>query len=482
MFKHLPMRETRKPWTCVAAFCVAFTSLAGCRTVRDGDTGQTATIATATPAADVSTWRAPAAPLKSCVHRSEAGMQTADAYLAQVAGKLMGDSPDTFQGEYAPSRFCVGSTARGRLGSHAKIGERQVVIHTESLRQARNDAEVAMVVARQLARITMQEPLTQPADLARFPGWLDAKQKLLVVQSEAPASVVRLYGTWRRLAARRAELEAQHLAALPLSVKQQREALAVSYRTLVAEVASYGLAAADVRQELVALMPHDQVHQHKPALPAAQPGAYDAAKSRELWQSVARLKEGIEAQMARERRVAQSGIVELRKLDGELAHVADAYAEAALREETALSEMRGVAAAARLAAGLPRDGEARVDAAAFTIYLRAGFHPAFFRWQDETVKPTAELAECRALIARAGDVRVATFQRHPLPCWRLYELEVLANRPGAPVWQPLLPRAVTLTAAANALVGVQKTLPPPPMLTPGASSSPDGDLAILIPQ
>lgn len=93
----------------------------------------------------------------------------ATAYVTEIANRIMRANPEVFRDDLAPENICIGvqfNNAGGR--AFANAASRSFFIETGMLTLAQNDAQIAIVVAHELAHISMRHfhggyPVTGPA-------------------------------------------------------------------------------------------------------------------------------------------------------------------------------------------------------------------------------------------------------------------------------------------------------------------------------
>lgn len=80
----------------------------------------------------------------------------AQEFLKNVANHIMKSNSQTFNGSYDPARFCFGVTPSPEFNAFAVYQYREVSFNSGTFERFNNDAEVAAIMAHELAHITMQ--------------------------------------------------------------------------------------------------------------------------------------------------------------------------------------------------------------------------------------------------------------------------------------------------------------------------------------
>jgi hypothetical protein len=114
----------------------------------------------------------PVKALQSC----EDGKNSPEAvrYVRDVATWMMQKNPNTFAGPYAPGYFCFVIIDGGSVNASASVESRTIFVNKSLLAMDHlKDADVAAVLAHELAHITMQHKLREP-DAADLPPDYDA--------------------------------------------------------------------------------------------------------------------------------------------------------------------------------------------------------------------------------------------------------------------------------------------------------------------
>jgi hypothetical protein len=95
----------------------------------------------------------------------EDGKQYLEAvrYIRNVAGWLMQKNPNTFAGPYAPGQFCFAVQDSQGMNASASVETKTIYVSTGLLEMNNaKDADIAAVLAHELAHITMQHKLREP--------------------------------------------------------------------------------------------------------------------------------------------------------------------------------------------------------------------------------------------------------------------------------------------------------------------------------
>jgi hypothetical protein len=76
-------------------------------------------------------------------------------YIQGIAGYVMKQNPQTFKGNISPDQFCLNVEFGHGFSAEAKPSQRNIIISTAVLQSIQSDAELAAVIAHELAHITM---------------------------------------------------------------------------------------------------------------------------------------------------------------------------------------------------------------------------------------------------------------------------------------------------------------------------------------
>jgi hypothetical protein len=94
-------------------------------------------------------------------------------YVRQVASWMMQKNPETFGGPYSPSHFCFAVGSSVGMNASASVENKKIFVSIDLLKmESAKDADIAAVLAHELAHITMQHKQREP-DAVDFPADYD---------------------------------------------------------------------------------------------------------------------------------------------------------------------------------------------------------------------------------------------------------------------------------------------------------------------
>lgn len=101
-----------------------------------------------------------------------------DTYLRDLMEYIAAANPQTFKGQLDVSNICINGSKEAIINAHAQPGTQRVVVDAGLLLAASNDAQVATVVAHELAHVTMQGEHREevPPAVAEHPDWAKFKE------------------------------------------------------------------------------------------------------------------------------------------------------------------------------------------------------------------------------------------------------------------------------------------------------------------
>ena len=112
-------------------------------------------------------------------------------YIRGIAGWIMQRNPNTFAGPYAPGQFCFAVTSAQGMNASASVETRTIFVSTGLLlMDGAKDADIAAVLAHELAHITMQHKLREPDAVDLPPDYDPVEgQRRLAARSKWMATV-----------------------------------------------------------------------------------------------------------------------------------------------------------------------------------------------------------------------------------------------------------------------------------------------------
>lgn len=102
--------------------------------------------------------------------------KVADQYLKSIATAIASHNPDTFKGSFAIGKICIYYRADSKLNAMAILKKNMIYFGSDTINAAASDAEIAAILAHELAHLTMQtEHIDIAPQLLLNPEW----QKLI---------------------------------------------------------------------------------------------------------------------------------------------------------------------------------------------------------------------------------------------------------------------------------------------------------------
>jgi hypothetical protein len=382
-------------------------------------------------------------------------------YLKALADRIMKANPETFQGPYAPDRFCFAVVEGDSVNAFAASQERSVTFLSKLLETAESDATVAGVLAHELSHVTMQHGTTIHPLLAQSDEWKAARaaadQEAARLNREAAALFKEKDGTFVRMN----ELRDAITASLPQELKLALDGIVKDGQELQRD--AFGIVVADedagrqVRQVLNSGL--GSLLLGSTGIPAAPTDAQPTAAA------IADFKARLSA-FAQSLKTWQEAV---EGRDGERMHEllalqasSDALSErliASLEASAGAFEPVNALEAKILGAEERANWQEReADEVGLELYLRAGFDAFSFSYIDRQLMSAEALTGCRAQIAAGGADVARGNGDHPAHCWRVLDTEVLEPTKHADDYRELLPQAKTVEALPGRLAEVKAEL------------------------
>ncbi|MFO0679375.1 MAG: M48 family metalloprotease [Polyangiaceae bacterium] len=163
-----------------------------CSSVESGASSAAAIEKGAGAGAAIETFRETKTGLAKCDDSESArGLTKSKRYLEEIVAALVAANPTTFRGALAPEKFCIAVVVGEDRNGNADPFSGLVRIETSVIARAANDAQVAGIVAHELAHVTMRHGVVEydlgigekdgfervPPKVREDAAWRDAKKK-----------------------------------------------------------------------------------------------------------------------------------------------------------------------------------------------------------------------------------------------------------------------------------------------------------------
>lgn len=390
------------------------------------------------------TSRSVRAGFKPC-QRPEKNSDT-ETYLYAVFDAMAEKNPDTFKGPFVNTNFCLKVSDAETFNAYSTPSEAIISVNAGLLNAVQNDAELAGTLAHEAAHITMQNDADAHPDLANNPEW----QAAVVASATEKKAIDNDMNTWERNSqdynASRAIYNQMFLTDVNFSGdrwgKLKMEYLPEALQTRSAELWS-------LSEKLEQMSSRDvQLYLQR------QKEITD--KSRQLKSDIAAFDNDVEA-LTIPAGVSQQVASKLHEYFELTSWMKPKYSEFDLRREKSHSKLIGVAVKLTRVKHFNESNwsEAEADEVGYELYLKAGFHPAFFNSFAKFGLNSDRLAECRSKIQ--SDLEpVRGSGSHPSDCWRIYDIEYLESKEHSKEYKPLLENAKVVELYPNRLRDLQK--------------------------
>lgn len=356
------------------------------------------------------------------------------AYIKQIAQHLMNANSSTFAGPYASSKFCFETQYEPSYNAYAVPTHREVVFHTGALLTFRNDAEVAAVMAHELAHITMQHA-----------G--------VLTHSDFKKIGAHAQGLSQQLDQIREQLNSKSTAITKLHEE---------IKELMDDIAASSREDRDAVQNIRAI---EQILMENSGLELISPTQWKGYAD-QLSKHYATIMGGAHA---------ENGVAVRYKVD-EVARLEKELNDISIRSFNVEDEFRN--AAAEKIGGfeqLSNGKEREADEVGYELYLRARMHPGHFLAAEsngvQEVGVGQQLAAYLYCIKNMlVNLRIEPYRgysTHPTGCWRLYNIfinENLSHKDDykdlfAAARQTTIPGAVTLAEVRKEIEDFEKANP-----------------------
>ncbi len=370
----------------------------------------------------------------------------ADAYIRRLAVHIANANPKTLSGAFAPGRFCFSLNESEAFNAMASARFMLVELNAPILLYTASDAEVASVLAHELAHVVMRHDVAIHPDVEHLP-----EVAKLVAEAAGFEAEVQKHRAAGDLVA---DEKRAHLQAL-------RSRLAASYPKFAAAVKRMD----ELNVEALALLkkaPFSLGVPNEP-LPQSQMSPYDddsldaAGKARyaamrdEFSKASSVARDVVWKNQTKAERDADWAFFHRSSKASKAGFDASAKASAAHEKIAAVTEKtlgRDVAA---------NWTEAEADEVGYELYLRAGFVDEGFTWINRVVAQiemnkldkgllTSDevLAECLKERKNLNEGIVRGSASHPTSCWRLSDIRLKEDKDHEVEYAPLKAAAKTI--------------------------------------
>jgi hypothetical protein len=418
------------------------------------------------------TRREPTAPLRDCrAERFSVGSVSAaaDSYLQKIARALMEGNPATFAGPFGPTAFCFTTTADETINAFAYSNSGDVLFNVGLLRVATSDAQVAGIMAHELAHVTMQHTadLVHPR-LKTDATWVAANAELQAMIERDSERLEQLWEDYTAARLSQQDLRRRAQAIFSPELRAQREDLRAKAQQWQDDLFA-GPVVEDAGWDLY------ETFQTKfqPILdgaagqegPGGMPADDGGAQLTDLRARLDLLTAALDALYAAEDAALSADDRDaIEASDQRVQDVMASIAAIESAEQAQRARLREIVTQVIGAEAEANWREREADEVGFELYLRAGFDPARFSWFTEKLLGD-QLDACLTRIHAAASLSEGAIERgtgtHPSNCWRLYDIQFLEAELHREVYGPLLPAATKVTILEGELEAVKAGLPAP---------------------
>ena len=359
-----------------------------------------------------------------CVYDENASEnKAADLYLKSIATEIASRNPDTFRGNFAIGNICLYYKTNSELNATAALKKNLIQFNSALVNAAASDAEIAAVMAHELAHLTMQsEHIDIAPQLLTNPEWQKLSKEGHEKGTALNSEINRLNKEFEPADHAIAAMEQKFIAKLSADQKKRGKQL--------------GFQRNDMSSMLINTPDAKMSHRDLTVFPGYRTiwvadGAFSedgsiapfnppsdmnplAAKKLEDYQTSAadfasELKKAFPAD-------AEALYLQYDKIRSIETHKDEAWA----RLKKHRQEMDD--AAARLDPKGVRHNwtEQEADEVGLELYLRAGFRWSDFPWLDSRLMKPDELERCRKDHIEKNVEPTRGDGSHPEGCWRVF--------------------------------------------------------------
>lgn len=365
-------------------------------------------------------------------------------YLTKIGQYIMGRNPDVFLGPYAGDLFCFTLRKVGFFGAEAAISSRHVMIYDNTLYAAVNDAQVAAIIAHELAHVTMQAQNSGTApQLERESEWVSARQKhdndlqAIEVEQKALSETViknrtRILDLNDAIAEKAEGVDPMERTRIQNEIKRLVDAIALSQKLL-------------------------------PSI--TDPNQREAAekKIKEMTTDLTAKKTTLSAVESKEQAAAPQEFTERAHLESEIETASNRREILTEQTRTVNLELDRVTAKFMSPEEQANWAEQLADEVGYRFYLTAGFAASEYNWGSRRgilkIKGEEALQKCdadvKASITDMSRIPQRGSDAHPDFCWRIYDTEVKEFANHRTELEPLIRSAHGLTVFEGELKAVQ---------------------------
>lgn len=431
----------------------------------------------------------PATNLAPCKESSEPQLKPAVAYLRKIATYIADADPKTFSGPYALEHFCFAVTNDETINAYAKANTREITFNIGTIRKAEHDAEIAGIMAHELAHVTMQNAITVHPALPKNAEWNRLNKEFADMRTKTRSIYSAVYKARQANIDARKDLLDHRIASLPETLKIERNNFKENYCTVITLLSSlrenqktstqantnsnsnspiddFWSRAFKARQKIAAIYPLDK-NEDPPITgslceqgeSAANPQSTPKTSMTEMSTEITALE--VTAENLRnkiETAYGEKFMLSLATLDSIAADIRQKTADLRAPEE-ALQDKIAALVTQILGKGTAANWtEQEADEVGFEFYLRAGLSPAYFNWIEE-VGSNAITKDCRKQLTeiRAGGANIPDrgSNTHPSACWRMYDIMIYEAKKHANDYAPLLAKACKIDLFPGELLGLK---------------------------
>lgn len=388
-----------------------------------------------------------------------------DSYLKDLATVLFEANPSTFGSFYTPDKFCFTSEKNHVLNAFAIPATGQVKFFTGMIEHAANDAQIAAIMAHELAHVTMAHDGRQVhPKLAKNAEWkalLDEEK----AWGDAKMTEYRDIRTRQRELAEEREAKIQAAReSFPAELKQRRT-------VLVERVTTWQQQASQIGGEMEALWDLLGIFygEFSDLLPQGGPAADEDDDNAA---TIARLRTDLESLRSEYQSLKQDELAampidmntEMARIDSELAEAGAKLEALDLARRSFYDRKEALTIAIIGASARYNWTEQEADEVGYELYLRAGFKASEYPWLHERMLGS-EVEACMIQIAEIADPTEESLNRgtgtHPKSCWRVFDVRTLEATLHEADYAPFMPNAVKTEVLPGRLDAAKASLQPP---------------------
>lgn len=405
--------------------------------------------------------------ITSCQQRFIRGKHPdADKYLVKLLGHIAKGNPDTFKGALSPASICLETVEKSGLNAFALPGKNKIEFNSSLLKAAGSDAEVAAVMAHELAHLSMQSKHTEgdvPPAVLKHPQWIEVRKKFdikhraltdkrKVIQDNSDQVLAKKRAILDDCTTRASDKLKNEVAVLrvmrfvPFKPLENAPGDALELSKHWNEIAGARLLMCTDVDDRVAL---DKLGRGSPRISLEQARIKAADYMLRVEKVRDQVQEIIGSDKAREMDEMEATLATLNSqklaLDPFFKQVRDDF-------DRFITDVAGPGAKFNWT-------EQEADEVGYELYLRAGFKSEYYTWLDRRLLPSAELETClnENIAKKVAPLRGE--KSHPSACWRIYNIEVLEEELHKDTYVPLKDKAFTKELFPGELDDIKKLMP-----------------------